>query len=109
MDYNLGSTYDEYGYDTATRAISENLQHDTIGTTAQMKCPSMLLDYIHYDNPIQKYLFLWFFSLTVVSIQGFRENFHSFWLKYFNLTLQKTKADSKKSTLKTSARKGTVA
>ena len=58
MDYNLGSTYDEYGYDTATQAISENLQHDTIGTTAQMKCPSVLLDYIHYDNPIQKYLFL---------------------------------------------------
>ena len=68
-----------------------------------MKCPSVLLvlDYIHYDNPIQKHLFLRFFSLTVISIQGFRENFHSshsFRVKYFNLTLlyslQKTKAST---------------
>ena len=57
MDYNLGSTDDEYGYDMATQAISKNLQHDTIGTTAQMKCPSVLLDYIHYDNPIYKSIY----------------------------------------------------
>ena len=57
MDYNLGSTDYEYKYDKTIQAISENLQHDRIGTTAQMKCLSVLLDYIHYDNPIYKSIY----------------------------------------------------